>query len=357
MGGLPTGWAYAGPGTPTWSSAVAHSGCHSVEITGGSQDQSAWKTLVNTGALSTGEKLQATAWAEGRRATGSNMLAVAWFSTTGTYLGNATSSPLPAGTSTWTELGVNATAPAGAAYAVLYLQSSENSGSVWFDDASATVITAGAFPALPAVPVTSGYGATLADPGFEPGRAGCRPDGCPRRPRPGAHLVVHRGPLRFLLGRDNSGSQSLASWTQSVNTGALSTGEKLQATAWAEGRRATGSNMLAVAWFGTTGTYLGNATSSPLPAGTSTWTELGVNATAPGRRRLCRALPAVVGELGQRVVRRCQRHGHHRRRFPRPAGRTGDVRLRRHPGRPGLRAGSGGLPAGWVPSAPSTGHA
>ena len=94
---------------------------------------------VNTGALSTGEKLQATAWAEGLGATGSNMLAVAWFSTTGTYLGNATSSPLPAGTSTRTELGVNATAPAGAAYAVLYLQSSENSGSVWFDDVTTTV--------------------------------------------------------------------------------------------------------------------------------------------------------------------------------------------------------------------------
>jgi hypothetical protein len=31
---------------------------------------------------------------------------------------------------------VNATAPAGAAYAVLYLQSANNSGKVFFDDAS-----------------------------------------------------------------------------------------------------------------------------------------------------------------------------------------------------------------------------
>jgi hypothetical protein len=44
---------------------------------------------------------------------------------------------LPAGTSGWAELGVNAVAPAGAAYAVLYLQSMGDTGSVWFDDASA----------------------------------------------------------------------------------------------------------------------------------------------------------------------------------------------------------------------------
>ncbi len=119
-------------------------------------------------------------WAEGSGSTGANMAAVAWFNAAGTYLSNNTSSPLPAGSSNWTELGVNATAPAGAAYAVLYLQSSNNSGSVWFDDATATVITASAFPALPAVPVTSGVGAGVANAGFETGANGVPTGWAPR---------------------------------------------------------------------------------------------------------------------------------------------------------------------------------
>jgi hypothetical protein len=138
--GVPTGWAYSGPGTGTWSSAVAHSGSYSVEITGGSADLSAWSSLINTGELTPGEKLQATVWAKGSQATGSNVVSVAWFNASNNYISNATSSPLPAGTSNWTELGVNAVAPAGAAYAVLYLQSIGDTGSVWFDDATASIV-------------------------------------------------------------------------------------------------------------------------------------------------------------------------------------------------------------------------
>jgi hypothetical protein len=66
-----------------------------------------------------------------------NVLAIAWFNAANNYLSNAVSPSLPAGTSGWAELGVNAVAPAGAAYAVLYLQSMGDTGSVWFDDASA----------------------------------------------------------------------------------------------------------------------------------------------------------------------------------------------------------------------------
>ena len=115
---------------------MAHSGSHSVEITGGSADLSAWRALINTGALTPGEKLQATVWAKGTQATGSNLVSIAWFNASNNYLSHATSSPLPAGTSTWTELGVDAMAPPEAAYAVLYLQSIGDTGSVWFDDAT-----------------------------------------------------------------------------------------------------------------------------------------------------------------------------------------------------------------------------
>ena len=162
--GVPTGWAPTGPstGTLSWASGTDHSGSYSVEISG-SGTQAAWTQVINTGLLSTGEQLQATVWAEGAAATGSNTVAVAWFGTNGNYISNNVSAPLPDGTSTWTELGVDATAPAGAAYGVLYLTSSKNTGNVYFDDASASVVT-GAFPALPAVPVTSGVGAPSSTP-------------------------------------------------------------------------------------------------------------------------------------------------------------------------------------------------
>ena len=136
-GGVPTGWLYSGPGTGTWSSAVGHSGPTSVEIADGSGAQSYWDSVLNTGALTTGEKLQVTAWAEGSAVTGSNVVAVAWYNSSNNYISNQMSAPLPSGNSRWTELAVDAVAPAGAAYAVAYLQSIGDTGSVWFDDVSA----------------------------------------------------------------------------------------------------------------------------------------------------------------------------------------------------------------------------
>ncbi len=136
--GVPTGWAPTGPSTGrlSWASGPARSGSYSVEISG-STSQAAWTQVINTGALSTGEQLQATVWAEGSAATGANTLAVAWFGPTGNYISNNVSAALPDGTSNWTELALDAVTPAQAAYAVLYLESSSNNGSVFFDDASA----------------------------------------------------------------------------------------------------------------------------------------------------------------------------------------------------------------------------
>jgi hypothetical protein len=39
-----------------------------------------------------------------------------------------------AGTTPWTELSVNSTAPVGAAYEMLNLKSADNTGSVWYAD-------------------------------------------------------------------------------------------------------------------------------------------------------------------------------------------------------------------------------
>ncbi len=160
-GGVPTGWLYSGPGSGTWSTTVSRLGTPSVEINDGSGALSAWRSVLNTGAIATGEKIQVRAWAKGLATTGSNVLAVAWFSSSNSYISNQMSSPLPAGNSGWTELGVDAVAPSGAAYAVVYLQSIGDSGTVWFDDVSATVITASVFPTLtPVRGTSSGVGAT-----------------------------------------------------------------------------------------------------------------------------------------------------------------------------------------------------
>ncbi len=133
--GVPTGWEPTSPDTGRlrWASGTSRSGSYSVEISG-SASQAAWGQVVNTGLLSTGEQLQATVWAEGSATTGVNDLKVAWFGPGGNYLSSSVSAPLPDGTSSWTELSVEAITPANAAYAVVYLDSSHNAGSVFFDD-------------------------------------------------------------------------------------------------------------------------------------------------------------------------------------------------------------------------------
>jgi hypothetical protein len=83
---------------------------------------------------------------------------VDWFGPGGNYISNQVSTPLAAGASGWTELGVDAVAPAGAAYAMVYSQSTGGTGKVWLDDATATVITASSFPALPGRPEDIGTG-------------------------------------------------------------------------------------------------------------------------------------------------------------------------------------------------------
>lgn len=131
--GVPDGWSTSGNGTMTWPAEPARSGRYSVEISG-SGSKAEWKQVINVGVLARSEKLQATVWAKGSAVTGNNVLTVAWFGSTGKYLSNNMSPPLPKGASNWTELAVEASAPPGAAYAVLALLSSNNSGEVWFDD-------------------------------------------------------------------------------------------------------------------------------------------------------------------------------------------------------------------------------
>ncbi|WP_203827539.1 cellulase family glycosylhydrolase [Actinoplanes palleronii] len=81
-----------------------------------------------------GQKWHAEAWAKGQNVTGTSEIALSWFDAGDKWLGQASSKPVPAGTSGWTRLTVDTTAPAGAASVQLHLKSGDNKGAVWFDD-------------------------------------------------------------------------------------------------------------------------------------------------------------------------------------------------------------------------------
>ena len=59
------------------------------------------------------------------------------------------------------------------------------------------------------------------------------------------------------------------------------TGERFVATAWAKGAGVTGTNTIAIAWFGASGNYLGSTSSAVLPTGDPGWTQLTVASPAP----------------------------------------------------------------------------
>jgi hypothetical protein len=81
-----------------------------------------------------GVNYTATVYAKGVNATGSNRITIAWFDVNGSYINNCASTTLPAGNSDWTLLSVSCVAPANAAYPEIHLQSSGNTGAVYFDD-------------------------------------------------------------------------------------------------------------------------------------------------------------------------------------------------------------------------------
>lgn len=86
-----------------------------------------------------GQKWHAEVWAKGSATTGTTQIALSWFDANGRWLGGASSPSLPGGTTGWTKLAVNATAPSGSASLQVHLKSGGNSGTVWFDDAATSV--------------------------------------------------------------------------------------------------------------------------------------------------------------------------------------------------------------------------
>jgi hypothetical protein len=81
-----------------------------------------------------GQRWHAEVWARGNVATGTTQIALSWFDKNGRWLGGTSSAWLPTGTTEWTKLSVDATAPAGVASLQIHMKSGANTGTVWFDD-------------------------------------------------------------------------------------------------------------------------------------------------------------------------------------------------------------------------------
>ncbi len=115
---------------------VAHTGAGSVKFTGTSRTDTGLPSIRISPVtpVQGGQKWHAEAWAKGQNLTGTTEIALSWFDVNDKWLGQAQSKPLATGTTGWTKLTVDTTAPAGAASVQLHLKSGDNRGTVWFDD-------------------------------------------------------------------------------------------------------------------------------------------------------------------------------------------------------------------------------
>jgi hypothetical protein len=143
-GGIPLDWATFHPSEATlaWDPTVAHSGAASVRISSSMGDNSGLPSFVTAPPVvptHAGQSFTAAVWAKGQAATGLNRIAVSWFDAYGNYLSMSGSSWLPGGTTGWAPLSVTSAAPANAAFEEISLQSTGNTGTVWFDDVTLTV--------------------------------------------------------------------------------------------------------------------------------------------------------------------------------------------------------------------------
>lgn len=103
------------------------------------QGRAAAISLVPTDPPIPGQLWSVSVWAKGINVNGLAQLSLAWFDSTGTYLGETNSGPLPSGNPTWTQLVVHTRVPPNATSVQLFLKSSGVAGSVWFDDVQITV--------------------------------------------------------------------------------------------------------------------------------------------------------------------------------------------------------------------------
>jgi hypothetical protein len=138
-GPQPADWRIfdGGDGTLAWDAGVGHRTLGSVRLshTTGSTGrvpsyyQPLWSIDVRPHEL-----YLVSVWARGSSIAGDDRLAVSWFDAQGRYLRQKESARLPAGDPGWTRLTVATNPPKGAAVLEVHLKSSNEPGTVWFDD-------------------------------------------------------------------------------------------------------------------------------------------------------------------------------------------------------------------------------
>ena len=135
---LPAEWTRYLPDQATLAvdSTVAHSGARSLRFSQSLGDPSGWPSVWTppVQVLQPGRLYKATVWAKGSAVTGTNRLGLTWYDADGHYLGVAPSASVPAGDSDWRQLTATGIAPLNAATVLVQLQTTRNTGSVWFDD-------------------------------------------------------------------------------------------------------------------------------------------------------------------------------------------------------------------------------
>jgi hypothetical protein len=138
-GELPAIWRLWEPGQAHFAldPAAGHDAPGSARISGsGGSDGGvpAFYTVPVQPLVVPGGRYRVTAWVRGRQATGTTLVNVSWFNDQGVFMSGSDSPSLGWGDTAWTELAVTGTAPAGAAFAEIWLKSADNAGTAWFDD-------------------------------------------------------------------------------------------------------------------------------------------------------------------------------------------------------------------------------
>jgi hypothetical protein len=140
-GPQPADWRVfdAEEGSLAWDPTVGHDGPGSVRLTatrGSSGRVPSFYQPIWSLALRPGRVYRVSAFARGENVSGDDRVAISWFDASGHYLGQDESRTLPAGSPGWTRLTVRARPPAGAVVLEVHLKSSNEFGTVWFDDVS-----------------------------------------------------------------------------------------------------------------------------------------------------------------------------------------------------------------------------
>jgi hypothetical protein len=129
-------------GTLSWDGTTGHDAAGSLEFTHttiGPQEQLPNYNIIPVDNLNGSDQpVTVSVWAKTTAATGSNNVEIYWYGASGNNISDTTSSTIT-GTNDWTQLSVSGTPPSGATYFSIALQSSKNTGAVWYDDVSSSV--------------------------------------------------------------------------------------------------------------------------------------------------------------------------------------------------------------------------